>query len=91
MDDKAALKALQKMPNVGPAMAGYLLMLGFRSPEDLKGQDPKVLYDRLCAATATRQDPCVLDTFMAVVDYAETGENKPWWHFTAERKAKYKL
>jgi hypothetical protein len=28
-----------------------------------------VLYQKLCAATGQRQDPCVLDTFMAATDF----------------------
>jgi hypothetical protein len=76
------------MPNVGPSIAGDLLMLGFTEPAQLKGKDPLELYHRLCELTSERQDPCVLDTFMAVIDYAATGELKPWWQFTEERKAR---
>ncbi len=48
------------------------------------------MYDRMCALTATRQDPCVWDTFAAVVDYSKTGVRRPWWDFTAERKKRWK-
>ena len=33
------------------------------------------------------RDPCVLDTFMAAVAYAETGDKRPWWAYTKKRKA----
>lgn len=85
----AALRALRKIPNVGPAVANDLWLLGIRESRALKGQNPKRLYDRLCQMTGHRQDPCVLDTFLAVVDYAKTGVKRNWWEFTAERKRRY--
>jgi hypothetical protein len=88
-DDASAMRALRRMPNVGPAVAGDLLLLDIRSPDELKGQDPKALYDRLCEVTGQRHDPCMLDTMMAVVDFAESGVPRKWWEFTAERKRRY--
>jgi hypothetical protein len=85
--EKAALKALQTIPNIGPSLAKDLYALGYREPADLRKQDPQAMYDRLCEQTGSRQDPCVLDTFMAAVHYADTGEAKKWWEFTPERKA----
>ena len=57
--------------------------LGYKTPQELAGQDAFVLYRRLCVLTATRQDPCVLDTFLAVIDFMNGGAPKPWWEFTA--------
>ena len=74
------------IPNVGPAMAKDFAQLGFAKPAELAGQDALALYRRLCVLTRARQDPCVLDTFMAVVDFMNGGAAKPWWDFTAERK-----
>ena len=37
-------------------------------------------------ATHALVDPCMLDTFIAVVRYVDGGPAKPWWHYTAERK-----
>ena len=45
------------------------------------------MYRALCEATGARQDPCVLDVFIAVVRFMEGGPPTPWWHYTAERKA----
>lgn len=84
-----AQRALKAIPNVGPAMARDLIQLGYHSPDDIRGADPKEMYDRLCALTGERQDPCVLDTFMAVVDYANGNPGRPWWEFTEERKRRY--
>jgi hypothetical protein len=44
------------------------------------------MYGRLCAITGTRHDPCLLDTFIAAVKFADGGPALPWWAFTAERK-----
>ena len=52
-------------------------------------RDPFVLYQALCAATGKRQDPCVLDTFMAATDFMRGADAAPWWHYTAQRKALY--
>ncbi|HWD41227.1 MAG TPA: helix-hairpin-helix domain-containing protein [Fimbriimonas sp.] len=90
MEDKQTLRTLQKIPNVGPAFARDLAMLGITGIDDLKGKDPDRLYEQLCHATDTRQDPCVLDTFRAVVHYAETGETKKWWEFSSLRKLEAK-
>ncbi len=83
----AALKELQALPNIGPRMAADLIGLGIRSKADLKSQNPRQLYDRLCAKTGSQQDPCVLDTLPAVVDHANGAPAKPWWHYSRIRKA----
>jgi hypothetical protein len=80
------LERLEDIPNVGKAIAADLRLLGFQHAGDLSGQDPYDLYDRINAATGRRQDPCLLDTFIAAVRYVEGGPRLPWWAFTAERK-----
>jgi hypothetical protein len=78
--------ALEQLPNVGPAMAGDLRLLGIQHPSDLRGRDAFVLYRSLERATGQRQDPCVLDTFMAIIDFMAGATPKPWWAYTAARK-----
>ncbi len=85
----ADAKKFTDIPNVGPRVAGDFVTLGYRVPADLKGKDPFVLYKKLCAKTKARQDPCVLDTFMAVTDFMNGGMAKDWWKFTDLRKKKY--
>jgi len=80
------LERLEEIPNVGKAIAADLRLLGFQRPDDLRGQDPYDLYDRINVATGQRQDPCLLDTFIAAIRYVEGGPRLPWWAFTAERK-----
>ena len=88
---RSHIKKLEDLPNVGKATAADLRLLGINHPEQLCGQDPLDLYNRLCQLTKQRHDPCVLDTMMAVVDYMECGAELPWWAFTAERKSKYPI
>jgi len=82
-------EALEDLPNIGPSLAADLRLIGIRHPRELKGRDPFVLYQKLNAATGTRHDPCVLDTFMAAVDFMSGAMATPWWAYTAQRKALY--
>ena len=50
---------------------------------------PSQLYQALCRATGQRQDPCVLDTFMAATDFMRGAPARPWWAYTAERKQRF--
>jgi Pathogenicity locus len=80
---------LEQLPNIGPALAADLRRIGIHTPRELQGRDAFVLYQKLAAATGTRQDPCVLDTFMAAVDFMNGAAAAPWWAYTAQRKALY--
>ena len=79
--------ALEQLPNIGPSLAADLRLIGIERPADLRGKDAFVLYQKLCAATGQRQDPCVLDTFMAATDFMRGAPPAPWWHYTPQRKA----
>jgi hypothetical protein len=79
--------ALEQLPNIGPSLAADLRLIGIERPADLRGKDAYQLYQQLCAATGQRQDPCVLDTFMAATDFMRGAPAAPWWHYTAQRKA----
>ncbi len=83
----ADCSTLEQLPNIGPALAADLRLIGIRHPGELRGKDAFVLYQKLCAATGQRQDPCVLDTFMAAVDFMAGAPAAPWWQYTAQRKA----
>ena len=85
----AECHALEQLPNIGPSLAEDLRSIGIHRPADLRGKDAFVLYQKLCAATGQRQDPCVLDTFMAATDFMRGAQAAPWWHYTAQRKALY--
>ena len=89
MDQAALLKELQKMKNVGPSIARDLVKLGVKDPKDLARMNADDMYIRLCEETGTRQDPCVWDTFAAIIDLAKGNPPRPWWHFTPERKKRW--
>ena len=80
---------LTDLPNVGPAMARDLELIGIRAPKDLEDRDPFELFELLCEKTRVRQDPCVLDTFMSITDYISGNAPQPWWAYTSERKRRY--
>lgn len=83
---RADITDLQQIPNVGPAIASDLRVIGVQSPQDLLGKDPYNMYEALCETTGDRHDPCVIDVFIAAVRFM-TGESaKPWWKYTPERK-----
>lgn len=83
----AECEMLEQLPNIGPSLAADLRSIGIQRPRDLRGKDAFVLYQSLCATTGQRQDPCVLDTFMAVTDFMRGAPAAPWWKYTAQRKA----
>ena len=85
----ADCQVLEQLPNIGPALAADLRRLGIRRPDELRSRDPFQLYQALCQATGKRQDPCVLDTFMAATDFMRGAAPTPWWHYTAQRKQVY--
>ncbi len=79
-------KHFTDLPNIGPAMARDFVQLGLKTPQELRGADALTLYRKLSRLSGQRQDPCVLDTFMAAVDFANGAAARPWWEYTAERK-----
>jgi hypothetical protein len=76
----------EQIPNVGPRIADDFRRLRIEHPHRLAGRDPYELYERLNAVSGVRQDPCVLDTFIAAIRYMEGAPKTPWWKYTAERK-----
>lgn len=82
-------RRFEQLPNVGPAMAADLRALGLVHPSELAHRDPFVLYQSLCAQAGKRQDPCVLDTLMAITDFMRGAPPAPWWTYTAQRKVLY--
>ena len=80
---------LEQLPNIGPSLAEDLRSIGVEDPRALAEADAWQLYRKLCEATGVRQDPCVLDTFLAVTDFARGAPAAPWWAYTAQRKATF--
>jgi len=84
--DRTRLRVLTDLPNIGPASAKDLQLLGIHTPGQLVGRNPFEMYETLCAKTATRHDPCVIDVFMSVTRFMAGEAPRPWWDYTAERK-----
>lgn len=84
--DRKTVSQLEDLPNIGPAMAKDLRLLGVQHPQHLIGRNAYQMHRELCKLTHKEHDPCVIDVFLAAVDFMEGGKSVPWWHFTAERK-----
>ncbi len=80
---------LEQLPNIGPSLADDLRSLGVQHPQDLVTKDAYALYQALCQITGRRQDPCVLDTFLAATDFMRGAEPRAWWTYTAQRKLQF--
>src|SRR5262249_49542905 len=81
--ERAAWRAFQQLGSIGPACAQDLLQLGFRAVDELRGQDPRALYHRLCELPGSRQDPCVEDVLRcAIAQVDDEGLPAPLrqWH-----------
>lgn len=88
---RAALRALQALPGVGPSIAQDLFDLGFRRPEDLRGHDPEALYSRLAVLRGSHQDRCLLYVFRCAVHAAENPDApaplRLWWNWKGPPRA----
>lgn len=84
--DRARVKQLTDLPNVGKAAADDLRLLGYHSPEQLADECPFEMYEQLCQKTGRRHDPCVIDVFMSVTHFMKGEPPRPWWEFTETRK-----
>lgn len=81
---------LLDLRGVGPSIAADLHQLGIFTVDQLAQSDGRELYDRLCALTGVRQDPCVEDTFVCAVAQARNSdlptEQRNWWYWSRLRK-----
>lgn len=76
---------LQTIPGVGPSMAQDLRDLGYFSVSELAGQDPELMYKRLCQMHGMHIDRCVLYVFRCAVYFAREKNHDPellkWWNW----------
>lgn len=80
---------LEQMPNIGPALAADLQIVGIHHPADLIGRNAFALYMSLCAATGLQHDVCVLDSFLSICDFMRGAPPTPWWHYSNLRRSRY--
>ena len=80
---------LESIPGVGKSIAADLRRLGFPTVSALRTADPERMYQRLCAITGTRQDPCVLYVFRCAVYFASRRRHQrellKWWNWKGRR------
>jgi len=83
-------RQLIDLVSVGPATVQDFFHLGIESVEQLVGNDPAELYERLCATTGKRHCICVLDVFAAAIAQAENPslplEQCRWNYYSCKRK-----
>ena len=87
--DRKTISRFDQIINIGPAMSRDFQRLGFKEPQDLIGQDPLTMYQKICRLEKKFHDPCVLDTYMATVDYMNGNRPRPWWDYTDQRRKQY--
>jgi hypothetical protein len=83
----AQVTRFEEIPNVGPRTAEDFLRLGISTPKQLRRRDPYALYVELSKLTGALQDPCVIDVFISATRFMQGEPARPWWSYTAERKA----
>lgn len=80
------VQSLTDLPNIGPAMAEDLRLLGISEPGQLRGISAYDMYYELCEKTGHQHDPCVIDVFLSITDFMNGGKPKAWWKYTQQRK-----
>lgn len=74
---------LRRIPGVGPSLADDLHALGYHEVDDLVGEDPQEMYERLAVLRGEHQDRCVLYVFRCAVYFASESDPDPellrWW------------
>ncbi len=83
------VRKFQDIPNIGHAMSMNFDLLGLTKPQDLIDKDPMKLYKQMCQISGIRQDPCVLDTYIAAIDFMNGAPARPWFSYTKNRKVEY--
>ncbi len=75
--DRQKVTNLMELPNVGRAIAHDLRLVGIQNPKDLIDKNAYQLHDESCRVTGEKHDPCVIDVFLAVIDFMEGGDPAP--------------
>ncbi len=76
---------LQEIPGVGKSISKDLQNIGIKCVADLRGKDPKRLYDQSNKFAGTVQDRCLLYVFRCAIYFAEHKNLNPeklkWWNW----------
>jgi hypothetical protein len=88
----ADVRQLSGLTSVGRAALADFKVLGTRSLDHLARCEAHELYQRLCAVTGERHDPCCEDVFRCAIAQARhphlRAEQKKWWYWTRVRKTR---
>ena len=79
--DRTRLGKLTDLPNIGPAIAADLRLIGIERSNDLAGQSPLELYHMLSTIKGKRQNPCLLDVLISITRFVEGEEPRLWWMY----------
>ncbi len=76
---------LCRIPGVGDKLAQVLRELGYARVEELRGEAPEQMYQRLIALRGEPVDRCVLYVFRCAVYFASNrlheAEKLKWWYW----------
>ena len=85
MTKENTLKLFQTIPSIGKACSLDLWNIGLRSIDELKNQDPSLLYNKLNELSGITHDICMLYTLRCAVYYATEKnpdkEKLDWWYW----------
>jgi len=87
MKKRTPPQSLTDIPGVGKSIAEDLQNIGIHRIDDLKGMDPRRLYELSNAHAGKVQDRCLLYVFRCAVYFAETPaqerspEKLKWWNW----------
>jgi len=78
-------KNLQAIPGIGKSLSQDLVDLGYRTVDELKSEDPEMMYQNLIVLRGHHIDRCVLYVFRCAVYFAshETHDREllKWWNW----------
>ncbi len=86
---RSEIRKLSKVCTAELVITEDSCLLGITSPRDLIGVDPVAVYQRLNHETRTFHDPCVLEVFLAAIDFMTVNPPRVWWKYPEQRKANY--
>ena len=62
------------------SIASDLATMGVTCLADLRGRSPVALLREYCGLAQRPLDPMLRPCFVSIVQFAETGVARPWWH-----------
>ena len=78
-------KNLQSIPGIGKSLSQDLIDLGYSTVDELKSEDPEMMYQDLIALRGHHIDRCVLYVFRCAVYFAshDTHDREllKWWNW----------